>query len=182
MPMLNERHTNERYTSHDREQRLRGMRLAVDSMEMSIHPLADRLAGLRNRIQPVLERNGMQMQWNVRVSEDMALPVGELAAEIFGILQEALGHVLQYSGAVQVTVTMAPVTGQGVWRLEVCDNGVARTDAADAGGVAPGQRGQGMHERARRAGIRLVCEALASGGMRVCVEFPGNGASGLQVR
>ena len=35
--------------------------------------------GLRNRIQPVLERKGMQMQWNVRVSEDMALPAGALA-------------------------------------------------------------------------------------------------------
>ena len=182
MPMLNERLPKERRNLHDREQRLRGMRLAVDSLEMSIHPLADRLAGLRNRIQPALERKGMQMQWNVRVSEDMALPAGVLATEIFGILQETLGHVLQHSGAVQVTVTMAPVPGQGTWRFEVCDNGAGGADAADAGGAAPGQRVQGLHERARRAGLHLVCEALAQGGTRVCVEAPGHAAPALQAR
>lgn len=177
--MLNERHPKERRNLHDREQRLRGMRLAVDSLEMSIYPLADRLAGLRNRIQPALERKGMQMQWNVRVSEDMALPTGALATEIFAILQETLGHVLQHSGPVQVTVTMAPVPGQGTWRFEVCDNGAGWADAADAGG---GQRVQGLHERARRAGLHLVCEALAQGGTRVCVEAPGHAAPALQAR
>lgn len=159
---------------------MQGMLLAVDSMEMSGEPLADRLAGLRNRLQPVLERRGMQMQWSVQVSEDMALPADPAASEIFCILQEALSHALEHSGATQVCVTMAPVPGQGAWRFEVCDNGAGRPAAAAANGAGHDQGAQGMHDRARQVGICLVCEALASGGMRVCVEAPGHTASGLQ--
>lgn len=182
MSMLNERHPKQRRTLHLREQSMQGMLLAVDSMEMSGEPLADRLAGLRNRLQPVLERRGMQMQWSVQVSEDMALPADPAASEIFCILQEALSHALEHSGATQVCVTMAPVPGQAAWRFEVCDNGAGRPAAAAANGAGHDQGAQSMHDRARQVGICLVCEALASGGMRVCVEFPGNGASGLQVR
>lgn len=159
---------------------MRGMRLAVDAMEMSSDPLADRLAGLRNRLQPVLERRGMHMQWNVQVSEDMALPADPAASEIFCILQEALSRVLEHSEATQVTVTMAPVPGQGAWRFEVSDNGAGQPTAVAANGAGHDQGAQGMHDRARRVGICLVCEALASGGMRVYVEAPGQAAPGLQ--
>lgn len=180
MAMLDAGNPKERRTLQDLELcmlGMLGMRLAVDAMEMSSEPLADRLAGLRNRIQPVLERRGVQMQWNVQVSEDMALPAGATATEIFYILQEALSNVLQHSAATQVTVTIAPVPGQEAWRFEVCDNGVGWPAAPDAGGTGHGQGVKGMHERARRAGIRLVCDAPASGGTRVCVEAPGQGFS-----
>lgn len=180
MSMLNERHPKQRRTLHLREQSMQGMLLAVDSMEMSGEPLADRLAGLRNRLQPVLERRGMQMQWSVQVSEDMALPGDPAASEIFCILQEALSQVLEHSGATQVCVTMAPVPGQAAWRFEVCDNGAGRPAAAAANGAGHDQGAQSMHDRARQVGICLVCEALASGGMRVCVEAPGHPAPGLQ--
>lgn len=173
MAMLDERNPKERRALQELEHCMLGMRLAVDSMEMSSEPLADRLAGLRNRIQPVLERRGMHMQWNVQVSEDLALPAGPAASEIFCIMQEALSNVLQHSEATQVTVTMAPVSGQGAWRFEVCDNGVGCPTAADAGGTGHGQGVKGMYERARRAGLRLVCDAPAGGGTRVCVEAPG---------
>lgn len=173
MAMLDAGNPKERRTLQDLELCMLGMRLAVDAMETASEPLADRLAGLRNRIQPALELRGGQMQWNVQVSEDMALPAGVAATEIFYILQEALSNVLQHSGATQVTVTMAPLPGQGTWRFEVCDNGVGWPAAPDTGGTGHGQGVKGMHERARRAGLRLVCDAPAGGGTRVCVEAPG---------
>lgn len=182
MAMLDARNPKERRTLQDLELCMLGMRLAVDSMEMSREPLADRLAGLRNRIQPVLERRGIHLQWDVQVSEDMALPAGTAATEIFYIFQEALSNVLQHSEATQVTVTIAPEPWQRAWRFEICDNGVGLPTVPDAGGVGYGHGVQGMHERARQAGIRLVCEALASGGTRVCVEAPGFAAPALQAR
>ncbi|MDY0107431.1 MAG: histidine kinase [Giesbergeria sp.] len=173
MAMLDAGNPKERRTLQDLELCMLGMRLAVDAMETASEPLADRLAGLRSRIQPALERRGVQMQWNVQDSEDMALPADAAATEIFHILQEALSNVLQHSGATQVTVTMAPLPGQGAWRFEVCDNGVGWPAAPDAGGTGHGQGVKGMYERARRAGLHLVCDAPAGGGARVCVEAPG---------
>lgn len=172
MAMLDVRNPKERRTLQDLELCMLGMRLVVDSMEMSRAPLPDRLAGLRHRIQPVLERRGMRMQWNVHVGEDMALPTGQTAAEIFFILQEALSNVLQHSRATQVSVTVVHVPGQGVWRFEVCDNGIGLPTAQTAGGTGQGLGLKTMYERASRAGIRLYCEALAGGGTRVCVEAP----------
>ena len=177
MARLDAGNPTERRTLQDLELCMLGMRLAVDAMEMSSEPLADRLAGLRNRIQPVLDLRGVQLQWNVQVSEDMALPAGAVGTEIFYILQEALSNVLQHSAATQVTVTMVPVPGQGAWRFEVCDNGVGWPAAPDAGGSGQGKGVKGMHERAKRAGIRLVCDTPAGGGTRVCVEAPGQGFS-----
>lgn len=173
MARLDAGNPTERRTLQDLELCMLGMRLAVDAMEMSSEPLADRLAGLRNRIQPVLDLRGVQLQWNVQVSEGMALPAGAAATEIFYILQEALSNVLQHSAATQVTVSMVPVPGQGAWRFEVCDNGVGWPAAPDAGGIGHGQGVKGMHERAKRAGIRLVCDTPVGGGTRVCVEAPG---------
>lgn len=181
MAMLDARNPKERRTLQDLELCMLGMRLVVDSMEMSSAPLPDRLAGLRHRIQPVLERRGVRMQWNVRDGEGMALPAGQAAAEIFFILQEALSNVLQHSRATQVSVTVVHVPGQGVWRFEVCDNGIGLPAAQAAGGTGQGLGLKTMHERASRAGIRLYCEALAGGGTRVCVEAPVCRKSGARV-
>lgn len=180
MAMLDVRNPKERRTLQDLELCMLGMRLVVDSMEMSRAPLPDRLAGLRHRIQPVLERRGMRMQWNVHVGEDMALPTGQTAAEIFFILQEALSNVLQHSQATQVNVTMAHVSGQGIWRFEVCDNGVGLPAGQDTRSVGHGNGMKSMHDRASRAGISLYCGVLAGGGTRVCVEVPGHRNTGAR--
>lgn len=182
MAMLDARNPKEQRTLQDLELCMLGMRLVVDSMEMSRAPLPDRLAGLRHRIQPVLERRGVRMQWNMHAGEDMALPAGQTAAEIFFILQEALSNVLQHAQATQVIVTMAPVPGQGIWRFEVCDNGVGLPTGRHARGVGHGNGVKSMYDRASRAGIRLYCGALADGGTRVCVEVPGHRHPGVRGR
>lgn len=181
MAMLDDQNPKERRTLQDLELCMLGMRLVIDSMEMTGAPLPDRLAGLRHRIQPVLEHRGMCMQWNVQGDEDMALPPGQTAAEIFFILQEALSNVLQHSQATQVSVTMAPVPGKAMWRFEVCDNGVGLPAAQAAGDMGHGLGLKTMHDRASRAGLHLYCGASADGGTRVCVEVPSHRKSGTWV-
>lgn len=181
MAMLDPRNPKELRTLQNLEECMLGMRLMVDSMGMSSEPLADRLAGLRHRIQLVMEHRGVCMQWNACMNDDMALPSGRTATEIFFILQEALSNVIQHSQATQVTFAMVPVPGQGVWRFEVCDNGIGLPARKDACGVGHGNGVKSMHDRAVRAGIRLYFETPVGGGNRVCVEVPFHKTSGVRL-
>lgn len=85
----------------------------VDSMDGNDESLPERLARLRHRMQPVLERQGIQVVWDVDCTGDAMPPVGERAAHLACIAQEALSNVLQHSGATQVQVRMVHVPGQG---------------------------------------------------------------------
>jgi len=138
------------------EQCLLDLRLVVDSMDGDDDLLPWRLARVRRRVQPALDRQGIALQWQVSGAAGVDWPRGEAAREFTAIVQEAISNVLQHSGATEIAVllqaheddsTVAP----GAWRLQVSDNGRGLPQTHDAGGKGLAN----MRRRAARLGARL---------------------------
>lgn len=172
------------------EQCMLDVRLLVDSMDGYDDTLADRLARLRHRIQPVMDRRGMQLVWDVDVQYAGHMPTGGSAMELTQAVREAVSNALQHSGATRLTVSLrheAPSTIVGAaWHLRICDNGRglgAAVVAALRAGVPHASlslgRGQGLagiQRRARSAGGWMSMEqgedGTATGGLCVHITIP----------
>lgn len=125
------------------------LRLLVDSMDGDQSMLTERLAILRHRLQPVLERRGIRWQWEVPDSHQAGLPTGEPAQHIAAIVQEALSNMLQHAQATALEVRLEQ--RQDEWHLRVLDNGVGVAQLPSSAGKGL----QGMAHRAACAGVRL---------------------------
>lgn len=159
------------------EQCMLDLRLVVDSMDSTGESVTERLARLRHRIQPVLERRGIQMAWDVDCTDDARLPDGECAGHLVCIAQEALSNVLQHSGATQVQMHMAHVPREDAWHLDISDNGSGLSTAhatphATSYAHGGGQGLAGMQQRARLAGGQLHLLHPPQGGTCVRVVLP----------
>ncbi|WP_051603030.1 sensor histidine kinase [Simplicispira psychrophila] len=159
------------------EQCLFDVRWVVDSMDSTGELLTERLARLRHRLQPVLERRGIQMAWSVDCTSDVRPPDGERAAHLMCIAQEVLSNVVQHSAATQVEVRMAHVPHEDAWYLEISDNGIGLSSAGTH--VASGQGLVGMHKRAQMAGGHLHLLCPPQGGTCVRVVLPCTQETGL---
>ncbi|WP_159916180.1 sensor histidine kinase [Pantoea sp. 18069] len=145
------------------------LRLLVDSMDGDQCMLTDRLAILRHRLQPVLERRGIRWQWEVPHSHQPGLPAGEPAQHIAAIVQEALSNMLQHAQATELEVTLQQ--HQGEWHLRVRDDGVGLAQVPGASSAGKGL--QGMADRAARAGAQLErVQGIDGRGMGVHVRWP----------
>ena len=173
MAMLDARNPKELRILQELELCMLGLRMAVDAMAMSNEPLIVRLAGLRHRIEPLLECRGVRLEWNVQSPDDVSLPEGPKASEIIFIMQEALGNVVHHAQATQVQVTMMHEPNRGVWCFEVCDNGVGLPAGLDAVDSGHGQGVKAMRHRAKQAGLHLALETPEGGGTRVRLEARG---------
>lgn len=87
------------------EQCLFGMRLIVDSMDGQDDELTLCLARFRHRLQPVLERRGIKINWKIIYSEYNTAPKGTKAQNIIAVLHEAVSNILQHSQANEIWVT-----------------------------------------------------------------------------
>lgn len=152
---------------------LLGLRLAVDAVSASNDPLTVRLAGVRYRIQPALELRNIRLVWNIQPPDGLPIPTESTASEIVFILQEALSNVLHHAQATQVVVTMAHDVDRGVWRFEVCDDGVGLPTDPSSSALSPGYGVKAMRDRALRAGLFLSHETPEGGGTRVRLEAGG---------
>ena len=131
------------------------LRLVVDSMDGADDPFADRLARLKHRIHPVMERRGIRMSWDLQIPEPCTqLLSAHGAAQLIAIVQEALSNVLQHSRATEVAVGVQFIADMGHWAMEISDNGggVSRSPPSDAPPAGHGV--EGMRRRARMAGGR----------------------------
>ncbi|MBP3982089.1 ATP-binding protein [Acidovorax sp. JG5] len=161
------------------EQCLLDLRLVVDSMDSAADSLTLRLARLRHRIQPVLDRRGIQMAWNVQTADGVETPCAERAQHMVSIVQEALSNVLQHAQATQVRVSVEHDAGQDAWCLEVCDNGRGLPEESSALRARPSGFGmEGMHRRARQMGGALELIRPVDGGTCIRVLVPDQGAPG----
>lgn len=140
------------------------LRLLVDSMDGDQSMLTDRLAILRHRLQPVLDRRGISWQWEVPDNHQSGLFAGEAAQHIAAIVQEALSNVLQHAQATTLEVRLEQE--QDEWHLRVSDDGVGIVQ--DAGAADHGKGLHGMAYRAARVGARLE-RGPGIGGRGVCV-------------
>ena len=153
MASLDPQNPKEFRLQQDLQMCLLDMRLMVDAMSPSNDPLTVRLASLRHRIQPALELRNIRLVWNIQPPDGLPIPSESTASEIVFIMV----HEVE----------------RGVWRFEVCDNGVGLSTGLDA---APSSHGYGvrtMRDRALRAGLFLAHDTPASGGTRVRLEARG---------
>ena len=153
------------------EQCMLDLRFVVDSMDAQGEPVTTRLARLRHRLQPVLERRGVQLVWNMDLPGHPREPNPHSAEQLVSVVQEALSNVLQHSGATKVDINVRYLPATDLWQAEVCDNGrgldVEQLAHCSGTGIA------GMQQRARLAGGQLVLSSQPGEGTRVLVSVPG---------
>ena len=146
------------------------LRLLVDSMDGEDDSLADRLARLRHRIQPALDRRGIALHWEIAPHDELALPGGKVAREIAAIVQEAVSNVLQHADATALVIRLHSVqTLQGrAWQLQVADNGAG----LPSGEPACHSLGRGIDSmRSRAAVVAGWLELLPQEGRGLCVQL-----------
>jgi signal transduction histidine kinase len=176
------------------EQALLDLRLTVDSMDAVDDALPVRLARLRHRLQPVLDRRGMQMRWNVADPHSDTplhtlpeLPRGQPSQQLLAIVQEAVSNALQHAQAGTLWVVLEPLAqdrqadggiGNACWELRVEDDG--RGGVCDPS-PGPSQEAQalqsrglglaGMQRRAHAMGATLTVLPRDGGGTVVRVRW-----------
>lgn len=132
------------------EQCLLDLRLLVDTMDDDQCGLTERLATLRHRLGPVVERRAIALHWEMPELRQAGLPTGEAAQHLCAIVQEAVSNVLQHAQAKTLQVTLQQQDDR--WHLRVQDDGVGIVPSAH-GSLGNGL--QGMAYRAARAGAQL---------------------------
>lgn len=153
------------------EQCMLDLRLLVEVMSDHKGNLADKLASLRQRLQPVLDKRGVQLLWNIEVPEPESLPRGNRARELCRLVQEAVSNVLQHSRATQLRIELRPHAEgrEGDWLLRVQDNGVGMHSTVRTGYVGRGL--EHMKRRAIRAGSTLDIDSPGGVGTSVSAVF-----------
>ena len=151
------------------EQCMLDLRLLVDVMSDQKGNLAEKLGTLRHRLQPVLDKRGIQLYWVMNAEPADQLPTGMRARELCRLVQEAVSNVLQHSKASQLMVELRPfVEGRdGDWLLRVVDNGVGLQQSARDGYVGRGLAH--MKRRAAKAGGTLSIVSEGSSGTQIIV-------------
>ena len=173
MAMLDARNPKEFRVLQELQMCLLGIRLTVDALPPSSDPLTVRLASLRHRIQPALEQRNIRLVWNIQPPDGLPVPSDSTASEIVFIMQEALSNVLHHAQATEVVMAMSHDVQRGVWRFEVCDNGVGLPAGLGPTESTSGYGVKTMRDRALRAGLFLTQETRTGGGTRVLLEARG---------
>ena len=172
MALLDAAHPAQRHALQGLEQCLLELRVVVDSMDSSDESLNERLARLRHRIQPVLERRGIAMDWNVHESGSGAQLDGAAAHHLALVVQEALSNMLQHARATRVAVSWAPVPSGRAWLLLVSDDGCGLGASAGTDTRVRSKGMASMRQRAAQAGGRLQVTQSAQGGVCIGLEMP----------
>lgn len=166
------------------EQCLLDLRLIVDSMDVQDESLAVLLARYRHRLQPVLERQGMSLHWDVWdpevLGESGCLPRGTMAREIMAVVQEAISNVLQHAQAHEVWISLAAtaqtdtssVFVHACLSIEDDGKGVAQAAGKDTG--TESSTGMGllnMRRRAHAIGGKLDIQHRIGGGTKITITW-----------
>ena len=166
------------------EQCLLDLRLIVDSMDAQDESLAVLLARYRHRLQPVLERQGISLDWDVWDPEAMGgvgcLPRGSMAREIMAVVQEAISNVLQHAQAHEVWISLAATAQTDTSsafvhaRLSIEDDGqgLAQTDGQEANTeTSTGMGLRNMRRRAHAIGGKLEIQPRIGGGTKITITW-----------
>ena len=159
--------------SHDEiAERLRraldDMRIMIDSLESSREGLRGQLGKLRARLDPLLRRNGLEVEWRIDPDSPLDALDPALSLNCLRIIQEAVANVIQHARARHVRVVVSPGTGDtSQLSIEVIDDGIGGDPAA----TRPGQGMSSMLDRAREIGGEVRVES-ADPGRRVRLLVP----------
>lgn len=162
------------------------LELAVLELHSVVHfaqsnnvPIVEAMANLRYRLQPILDRQGLKLIWQVDEDIPEDVLVGPAARHFIRLVQEALSNVLQHAHATQLIVKLSCPPRGGVLLLEVIDNG--RGLASPAGRSGSTYMGRGlasMRQRAEQIGAALKLIEQQEGGTRISLAVPLPCASG----
>ena len=166
------------------EQCLLDLRLIVDSMDAQDESLAVLLARYRHRLQPVLERQGMSLHWDVWdpevLGESGCLPRGTMAREIMAVVQESISNVLQHAQAHEVWISLAATAQTDTSsafvhaRLSIEDDGqgLAQTDGQEANTeTSTGMGLRNMRRRAQAMGGKFEIQPRMGGGTQITITW-----------
>lgn len=151
------------------EQCMLDLRLLVEVMGDRKGDLADKLASLRHRIQPVLDKRGIHLTWLVEVGDGDTLPRHSHACELCRLVQEAVSNVLQHSKATHMTIELRLLRADSPtqWLLRIMDNGVGLGNTQGSGRQGHGVAN--MKRRVRRLGGNLSIVSEEGMGTEIAV-------------
>lgn len=145
------------------ERCLLDLKIMVDSIEGEGDSITDALARLRYRVQPALDRLGMQMNWNMHDARQLASIPPDKVLQLLRVCQEALSNTMRHSKASLVEVTCRYVASSRCVLLEICDDGRGiRATLADRQGTGKGLAA--MRRRAGAMGARIEFSSCRSDG------------------
>ncbi|MFQ6334843.1 ATP-binding protein [Methylophilus sp. 3sh_L] len=130
-------------------------------------PLTDAMADYRIECEKRLSDVHIQLAWLIEMKADHLLLTQPQVLNLGRIIREAVSNVIRHAQASQVTVTLSNHESQ--LSLTVSDNGIglpaesART------------KGRGLNNIQKRAtllGGEVHFEALATGGLKLCLQLP----------
>lgn len=108
---------------------LHELRGTIDSLMPDVHDVAELLGTFRDRIEPVLEAQGIELDWQVEsMPATETLNAGE-RLHVLRIVQEAFANIIKHSGATRVTLR-AHAVPPGLSVIDIHDNGQGCTQGA----------------------------------------------------
>lgn len=140
------------------EDALRDMALIIDSLEV-VDDIAVMLGSLRERMEPLLQRHGIEVHWDVTCVPELSDQPSKTALNAVRIAQESLTNAIKHSNCQNIFVT---ITSNSVTiRDDGCgfDPGQARRKAAFNSGLGL----NGMRQRARENNLRLSIRSSHAG-------------------
>jgi signal transduction histidine kinase len=144
------------------------MRIVIDSLEIRKSGLQDPLGKLRVRLDPLLRRNGLRLEWRIDERADLDGFTPEQALHCVRVIQEASSNVIQHARASEIEITVSAAGEQAEFVvIEIRDNGIGIIPGSE-----PGGRGtRNMIARAHALGALLSIEP-AEPGRRIRLSIP----------
>jgi signal transduction histidine kinase len=106
------------------EQCLSDLKMLVDALDCFDENVSVALGRLRYRIQHALDRQSIEMRWNVQIGDELDSVRGVHAQQVLRIAQESLANVMRHAGAKSVRVVCSYIPEFGHLVLEVRDDGI----------------------------------------------------------
>jgi signal transduction histidine kinase len=147
------------------QEALREMRLLIFQLRPPDLEKDGLVTVLRNRLEAVEARAGLNMEF--RVDHEVRLPL-EIEEGLYRIAQEALNNTLKHAASHEVVVSL--ITEGPTIVLEIRDDGIGFDPEAGLQNAGLGL--DGMYERAAEIGGKLMMESTPNAGSTIRVEVP----------
>ena len=144
------------------------IRIVIDSLDPDTTDLPTSLGKLRARLEPLLRRNGMELEWKIDDVPGLDAFSPEAVLHLLRIIQESVTNAMRHAQASRVAVEVRSSNdGRGRLRLSIRDDGRGpqRRVSSTGRGV------QNMRSRAEELGALLWIED-ASPGTRIELSIP----------
>ena len=115
--------------SSELQSSLNDQRLIVDSLDTETDDIGMALGAFRARVQPQLSAAGVELDWQMKIREQISGFGPEAVLHIYRAMQEAVTNALRHSGMTKLTIAMEPSSegpsnmGNKRLHIRIADNG-----------------------------------------------------------